>query len=190
MDITDTLAPKSEQMDAIDLHHSGPRVFTVEKVTAGAADQPVHVHLLEFPRAWRPSKSMRRVLADCWGKEASEWTGHRLKLWCDPRVAFGGQEVGGIRILAVSHIDKPKSVPLIVTRGKTAMYKVDPLVEDPPPLVSSETLAALRVLFDKRGIAEESRFPGVVRIIGRKPIDIEAITEDEAQQVIVNLEAR
>lgn len=139
-DISETLAPKSEQLDAIDLHQSGPRVFTVEKVTAGSAEQPVQIHLVEFDRPWRPSKSMRRVLADCWGPEASQWTGRRFRLWCDPRVSFGGQEVGGVRILAVSHIDKPKSVPLIVTRGKAAMYKVDPLPAEDP----AATLTAAR----------------------------------------------
>ena len=62
MDITATLAPKSDQLDAIDLV-GGPRIFTVTDVTAGNPEQPVNVHLAEFDRVWRPGKSMRRVLA-------------------------------------------------------------------------------------------------------------------------------
>jgi hypothetical protein len=61
-DISDTLAPTSDQLDAVDLL-GGPRTFTVAKVTKGNPEQPVQIHLAEFPRVWRPGKSMRRVLA-------------------------------------------------------------------------------------------------------------------------------
>ena len=33
----------------------------------------------------------------------------------------------------LSHIDKPLSVPLLVTRGKSAMFKVQPLKEESTP---------------------------------------------------------
>lgn len=188
MDISDTLAPNSDQLDAIDLHHSGPRVFTVASVSKGPADQPVQVHLAEFPRPWRPGKSMRRVLADCWGKEASQWIGHRVRLWCDPKVSFGGQQVGGVRVLAVSHIDTAKSVPLIITRGKTAMYKVEPLAED--PAISAETLDALYSLFASKGIPEEAQLSGVRSVTGSRAATLDAITEQEAQQVIDALKGR
>jgi len=132
MDITDTLAPKSDQLDAVDLSHSGPRTFTITDVSKGAPDQPVNVHLAEFPRVWRPGKSMRRVLASCWGTDASAYVGRRVTLFCDPTVKFGGEAVGGIRVSHMSHIDKPTKVPLIVTRGKSAMYTVRPLTESAP----------------------------------------------------------
>lgn len=131
MDISDTLAPNSDQLDAVDLL-SGARTFTVERVVKGSADQPVQVHLAEFPRPWRPGKSMRRVLAAVWGPEAAEWTGRRLTLFCDPNVKFGGEAVGGIRIQAMSHLEKQKSIPLLVARGKSAPYTVKPLIEDAP----------------------------------------------------------
>lgn len=128
LDISDTLAPNSDQLDAVDLL-SGPRIFTVASASRGNAEQPVNVHLVEFPRVWRPGKSMRRVLANCWGKDAADWTGRRVELYCDPEVQFGGQKVGGTRISRLSHIDKPVSTPLLVTRGKSAMFKVEPLKE-------------------------------------------------------------
>lgn len=133
-DITDTLAPKSDQLDAVDLL-GGPRVFTIKGVSKGTPDQPVQVALQEFPRPWRPGKSMRRVLAAAWGPDASKWVGRRVRLWCDPSVVFAGQEVGGVRIQALSHIDKPKKIPLLVTRGKSATYTVEPLHDDPAPTV-------------------------------------------------------
>src|SRR5512139_410884 len=131
VDITDTLAPKSDQLDAVDLL-SGPRTFTVASVSAGNAEQPVQVRLAEFPRVWRPGKSMRRVLAHCWGAQAGEWTGRRVTLFCDPSVKFGGEAVGGTRISHLSHIDGPKKIPLLVTKGRSAVFTVQPLKEAAP----------------------------------------------------------
>jgi hypothetical protein len=131
-DITDTLAPKSDQLDAVDLL-GGPRTFTITSVTEGNAEQPVQVHLAEFPRVWRPGKSMRRVLAACWGPQATEWTGRRVTLYCDPKVKFGGDEVGGTRISHLSHIDSVRKIPLLVTKGRSAVFTVQPLVEQAPP---------------------------------------------------------
>ena len=128
MDISDTLAPKSDQLDAVDLL-GGPQTFTVANVTKGNAEQPVNVHLAEFPRVWRPGKSMRRVLAHCWGTDASAWVGRRVTLYCDESVTFGNDIVGGTRISHLSHIDKAKKIPLLVKRGKSATFTVEPLPE-------------------------------------------------------------
>lgn len=146
MDISDTLAPKSDQLDAVDLLGSPPRIFTVAEVTRGNAEQPVQVRLAEFPRVWRPGKSMRRVLASCWGKDASQWVGRRVELFCDETVAFGGEKVGGTRISRLSHIDGPKSVPIIIKKGRSGGYKVDPLPDAPtePTPVDADPVATLR----------------------------------------------
>lgn len=130
MDISDTIAPNSDQLDAIELV-SGPRTFTIERVSKGNAEQPVNIHLAGFPRPWRPGKSMRRVLVSAWGSDASQYVGRRVTLFCDQSVMFGKEKVGGTRISHLSHIDGPKSVPLLVSRGKSAMYKVEPLPDAP-----------------------------------------------------------
>ena len=127
MDISHTLEPTSEQLDAVELL-GGPRIFTIERVSKGNAEQPVNVHLRDFPRPWRPGKSMRRVLVACWGPDASQYAGRRVELFCDPDVRFGGQAVGGTRISRLSHIDGPKGVSLLVARGKP--YSVQPAGED------------------------------------------------------------
>lgn len=133
-DISDTLAPNSDQLDAVDLMGAPPRTFTVTSVDVRkTADQPVSITLAEFPRVWRPGKSMRRVLAYCWGNDSATWTGHRVELYCDASVTFGKEVVGGTRISRLSHIDGPKTVPLIVGRGKGGSWKVDPLPDAPAP---------------------------------------------------------
>ena len=133
MDITDTLAPQSDQLDAVDLVQ-GPRTFTVERVNVKkGADQPVDVHLIGFPRVWRPGKNMRRVLGELWGTDSAAWTGRSVTLYCDPTVRFGGETVGGIRISHMSHIDGPKKATIIPTRGKSAQWPVKPLENAPAP---------------------------------------------------------
>ena len=131
VDISDTLAPTSDQLDAVDLLGSPPRIFTITEVTRGNGEQPVNIRLAEFPRVWRPGKTMRRVLAGCWGKHADQWIGRRVELFCDESVKYGGVAVGGVRISRMSHIDGPKSVPIIVRQGQGGAYKVDPLPDAP-----------------------------------------------------------
>lgn len=126
MDLTDSIAPKSDQLDAIDLI-TGPRTFTIEKVTPGNAEQPFNFHLAEFPRVWRPGKSMRRVIVAAWGSSAANYVGQKVTLYCDPTVDFGGVAVGGTRISHMSGITEPLKVPLLIKRGKSAMFTVEPL---------------------------------------------------------------
>lgn len=127
MDIAATAAPKSDQQN-FDDYASSSKTVTVSEVKQGSAEQPVEIHLVEFPgRPFKPSKSMRRVLIACWGSEASVYAGRKMTLYGDPEVKFGGQTVGGIRIGALSHIDKPVTVALTVTRGRRQPFTVHPL---------------------------------------------------------------
>uniref|UniRef100_UPI003F49410E hypothetical protein n=1 Tax=Arthrobacter silvisoli TaxID=2291022 RepID=UPI003F49410E len=130
MDLTESIAPKSDQLDAVDLL-SGPRTFTIQSVSRGNAEQPFNFHLAEFPRVWRPGKSMRRVIVAAWGPSADAYTGKRITLYCDPSVQFGGELVGGTRISHMSGLDKPLKVPLLIKRGKSSTFTVQPLTEAP-----------------------------------------------------------
>ena len=129
MDISRTIEADSSQVNADDLT-AEPRVVTITAVTKGTADQPVNIELAEFPgRAYRPCKSMRRVIVHAWGPDASTYIGRKLAIYNDREVRWGGQAVGGVRIKAMSHIDKPVTVALTVTRGKRAPFTVEPLPE-------------------------------------------------------------
>lgn len=127
MNIVKTTEPKSDQQN-FDDYIGGARTVTVAEVKRGSAEQPVEIHLIEFPgRPFKPSKSMRRVLVTAWGPEASDYTGRRMTLYGDPEVKFGGQTVGGIRISHLSDIPEALSIGLTVTRGKRAPFIVQPL---------------------------------------------------------------
>lgn len=137
LDMTESLAPKSDQLDAVDLL-SGPRTFTIKSVSKHNAEQPFNFHLAEFPRVWRPGLSMRRVIAKAWGGKTSAYIGQRITLYCDPSVQFGGEAVGGTRISHMSGIDKPLKVPLLIKKGRSAVFTVQPL-PDAPPQQAAET---------------------------------------------------
>jgi hypothetical protein len=133
VDLTESIIPKSDQLNAEDLL-SGPRTVTIAEVRRGSIEQPVEVHLQEFPgRPFKPSKTVRRIMVAAWGSEASAYTGHRLTIYRDPTVRFGGESVGGIRVSHMSHIDKPLTIALTVTRGRRAPYVVEPLPDAPQP---------------------------------------------------------
>jgi hypothetical protein len=138
MDMTATIAPKSDQLNADDLI-SGPVTVTIQEVVQGNAEQPVDVRLVEYPgRAYRPSKSMRRVMVMAWGPEAASYAGHRLTLYRNPEITFGREKVGGIEISHLSHIEKPLTVALTATRGKRKNFTVQPL---PAPAPARDFLA-------------------------------------------------
>lgn len=177
MDISETLAPNSDQLDAVDLL-CGPRTFTIERVSKGNVEQPVEIHLAEFPRPWRPGKSMRRVLVACWGPDASTYVGRHVTLYCDPSIMFGKERVGGTRVSHMSHIDKPLSIPLLVSRGKSAMYTVQPLTESAPsPAITPERIAtctdtaALRAMWQASGPETRARISARVAELQTTPSD-------------------
>jgi len=132
VDLTESIAPKSDQLNADDLI-SGPVTVTVQEVVQGTPEQPVDVRLVEFPgRAYRPSKSMRRVMVMAWGAEASTYAGRRITLFRNPEITFGRDKVGGIEISHLSHIEKPLTVALTATRGKRKNFTVGPLAAPAP----------------------------------------------------------
>lgn len=163
MDLSKSIEPKSDQQNYDDLI-AGPRTVTVSEVRAGSAEQPVEIHLVEFPgRPYKPSKSMRRVLVKAWGPDSSVYAGRRLTLVGDPSVKFGGQQVGGIKIGALSGLDGPLTVSLTATRGKRAPHTVQPLPAAPTaPAVTAEQVAACTDVAELQrmwGVADESLRP-------------------------------
>lgn len=133
-DISRTIEPKSDQQN-FDDYVAGTKVVTVSGVSAGTSEQPVNIELTEFPgRPYKPSKSMRRVLVAAWGKDASAYVGRQMELFGNPEIRFGKDRVGGIEISRLSHLDKPLTVSLTVTRGKRRAFTVQPLPDLPPAI--------------------------------------------------------
>lgn len=144
MDLTETIAPRSDQQNFDDVA-AVSRTLTITEVKQGSTEQPVEVHNAEFPgRPYKPSKSMRRVLVAAWGPDTTTYVGRRLTIYGDPTVKFGGSTVGGIKISHLSHIDKRLTLALTVTRGKRKAHIVEPLPDaaPTPTELSAEQVAA------------------------------------------------
>jgi hypothetical protein len=132
MDLTESIVPKSDQMDYSDFI-AGAKTVTIKEVRPGASsEQPVEIVLSEFDRPWRPAKSMRRVLVAAWGADSNNYIGRRVTLFGDPSVKWGGIAIGGIRISHVSHITKPLTIALTESKGKRKPFSVDPLPNEAP----------------------------------------------------------
>lgn len=158
MDLTKALAPKSDQLDFADLEGLPPQIYTITEVSENGTEladqQPVNIRLAEFPRWWRPSKGMLRVLADNWGKEVSTWVGRQVELYGDPNVYFGKEKRGGTRISRLSHIDKANTTLVNPRGGKSAYWTVKPLPAAAPP---DPTAAQIQALIDEYPSAESER---------------------------------
>lgn len=142
-DLSLTIAPKSDQLNADDLI-AGPKTIKVTRVVGNdSADQPVSVFYEgDNGKPYKPCLSMRRVMVQVWGSDGSAYAGRSMTLYNDPEVKFGGMKVGGIRISHMSHIDKPKSLMLTTTRSRRAEYVVRPLSDDPEEQVLLNAQAA------------------------------------------------
>lgn len=148
MDLSATIIPKSDQINAEDLL-TGPITVTVDHVVVKKGqDQPVDIHLIETPgRCYRPSKTMRRVLVKVWGNDSDKWPpSARMTLYRDPDVKWGGEKVGGVKISHLSHIDKPLTLVLTETKGKRVPHTVKPLTDAPAsqpttPQITPEAVA-------------------------------------------------
>lgn len=133
MDLSKAIEAKSDQMNAIDV--TTPEVVTIAEVRPGDKDQPVWIVTAEHPgKPWKPSKTGLRMLVTAWGTtDGNQYVGRRVELFNDPSVTWAGEAVGGIRVSAVSHIDKPVKVSLPVSRGKRKSYTIKPLPDAPAP---------------------------------------------------------
>lgn len=185
MDLTESIAPKSDQLNAEDLL-TGPRTVTVAEVRKGTTEQPVDIHLVEFPgRPFKPSKTVRRILVAAWGKDSAAYVGRRITLYRDPTVRFGGMDVGGIRVSHLSHISKRIVLALTTTRGKRAPFTIDPLPESTPE--SSPDLKALGVAFDAAGVGRDHRLAYCVQAINRTIQSASDLTVDECAHILAAL---
>jgi len=133
MDMSKTIIPKSDQLNADDLI-AGPRTVTITGVRGTeTAEQPVAINFQgDDGKPYKPCKSMRRVMVHVWGPDAKQYIGRSMTLYCDPGVQFGGMRVGGIRISHMSHMNGPMTMALTATRAKRAPFTVQPLVVEQP----------------------------------------------------------
>ena len=132
-DLSRTIAPKSDQLNADDLI-GGPMTVTVSRVSLlTEADQPIAINFEgDGGKPYKPCKSMRRVMVTIWGKDGNAYTGRRMTLYRDDKVLFGGVAVGGIRISHMSDITSDRTMALTATKASRKPFTVRPLPSEAP----------------------------------------------------------
>jgi len=143
-DLSQTVAPKSDQMNADDLI-AGPRTITIRRVTAdpSSPEQPVAIYFDgDNGKPYKPCKSMRRVMIAAWGADGAQYPGRSMTLYRDPSVQFGGMQVGGIRISHMSHIDRDLTMALTVTKARRAGFTVRKLEAPKAAAIPADAMVA------------------------------------------------
>jgi len=147
MDISRTIEPKSDQLNADNLI-GGAMTIKIRDVKLLDSDiQPFQIFFDgDNNNPYKPSLGMRRVLVQLYGADALQYVGKSLTLYRDENVKFGGEEVGGIRISHASHILKPTRVLVTVSKGKRKPMEIQPIKEtrvfDNSPALDALSLCA------------------------------------------------
>lgn len=130
-DMSAVIVPKSDQINADDLI-AGPRTIRITEVDIRpGTEQPVSIYFDgDDGKPWKPCKSMSRVLVAAWGPDAKAYVGRSVTLYRDPKVKWGGMDVGGIRVSHLSHIEREMVMALTATKGKRAPHVVKPLAAE------------------------------------------------------------
>jgi hypothetical protein len=130
--MSDTTAPKSDQLNADDMV-SGPKTITITGVEIKMGDQPVSIFYEgDNGKPFKPCKGMRRIMVEFWGDDANAYFGRSLTLYRDPTVTWSGAKIGGARISHMSHIDGPKTTALTISKAVRKPYTVQPLTVGAP----------------------------------------------------------
>lgn len=192
-DMEAAIKPKSDQLNADDLI-TGPRTITITGVDVKASpEQPVSVRYEgDGGKPWKPCKSMCRVMVEAWGADSSQYAGKRLTLYRDPEVTFGGMKVGGIRISAMSGIDRDMRAVLTVSKAKRAtvtIKRLEPAADKAPPtpeaiqetvdlIAGADTQADLRGLW-KMLAPDLKQAPQVIEAAKQRHNELLQPTEDD-----------
>src|SRR5688572_4286043 len=164
MNMLQTIVPKSDQLNADDLIGQSLTIKVSDVRFKNGDDQPVSIHFEgDNGKPYKPCKSMRRVLVHAWGADAKNYVGRSMCLCRDPKVQWGGQAVGGIRITHLSDIDEPLTMALTATRGSRKPYTVNVLPVMRAPTVqdyeSCDSQACFDALEQRRGATWKSLKP-------------------------------
>jgi hypothetical protein len=119
----------TDQLNYEDFLGGVTRIVTITKVEKGRKEAQYDISIEGDDRFWRPPATVLKLLVLAYGDDDSKWIGKRAQLFGDPDVKMKGQKVGGIRISHLSHIDKPLTASLTVTRGQSAVFTVQPITD-------------------------------------------------------------
>ena len=130
--VSHAILAKSDQLNFDDFG-GNKRVITITEVLVTMGDQPISIFYPDNNgKPWKPSKGMVRLICEAYGDESDNWIGKSIELYGDTTVKWAGKEIGGIRISALSDIDKNGLTAFIaISRGKRRKATIPLLVIEP-----------------------------------------------------------
>lgn len=143
LNIAPFIEAQSDRIVADDLI-AGPQTHVVARVEGAVQDgkKRLIVHLKDAEKPFMPCKGMARLLGHLWGPDAAKWVGNTMVIYRDPDVRFGADTLGGVRICAVSNIDKAVKVPIRTSQKSVKTYDVAPIkIADQPPAAPQKSAA-------------------------------------------------
>lgn len=142
-----TIIAKSDQLNFDDIR-TGEKIIEITKVLVTATDQPVSIFYKDDNnKPYKPCKGMIRLICEAWSEESENWHGKSMKLYGEDAVRWAGQEIGGIRIRALSDIDpRGLSSYVAISRGKRRKVTIEFL--KPQPVKSKITIKAILSAFE------------------------------------------
>lgn len=172
-DMRAVIVPKSDQINADDML-AGPMTIRIAevKVTPGT-EQPVSMYFDGSEKAFRPCKSMSRVLVAVWGPDSSQYVGNSMTLYRDPKVKWGGMEVGGIRISHMTGLDGPHVMVLAESKANRKPFTVKPLAVADKARTDAESWTDARVTM----LNDATTIEAIDAIVTKSKRGAEAIAE-------------
>lgn len=166
MDMHQTIVPKSDQLNADDLIGREMTIKITGVDIKGGQEQPVSISFDgDGGKPYKACKSMCRVMVSVWGADSKKYVGRSMTLYRDPKVKWGGMEVGGIRISHMSDISEDMTMALTMTRANKKPFTVRPLIpakEEPREhdfaLENCTTLDELSAVWKAIPKAEQSKY--------------------------------
>lgn len=122
----DLTVTKSDRLNAADIMSAPRRIKITGTREVKSKDCLMDIYYEGGDgKPWKPCKTVIRTLSAAWGDHTGDWVDKEALLYYEPSAVYAGQEVGGIRVKALSHLSKaPMNVTVYEKRGKPTKYVI------------------------------------------------------------------
>lgn len=163
--VSHAIQAKSDQLNFDDFG-GNKRVILITEVRVSMGEQPISIFYPDHNgKPWKPSKGMIRLICEAWGEESDNWIGKSIELYGEQSVKWAGKEIGGIRISALSDIEKGGLTAFVaLSRGKRRKTTIPLLVVEAPPITETDQQWIDAVRSDPKVMDQLEEGPYKVRI--------------------------
>ena len=164
--VKQAMQSKSDQLNYVDVGN-GSLIALIESVHVTNSDQqPITINFAGCNgKPYKPNKGMIRVLAGAWGEESDCWIGKTIKITGDPTVKWGGEEVGGLVVGALSDINKAGYTAYIQKNKRVRVKQTIPLLVVEPPQLTADDQSWINAAREDSSVLEQITDPNYKQFI-------------------------